>query len=292
MVAIAFIGMSLAWSVSWFAMKLQADSFLPPELSVFYRFFFATILMFILCFFSKQRMLLKRNEVPYLIIIGLCNFCLNFTIGYFAVKYIASGVMAVIFSLTIIISEIFSAYFDKRKIAKKVIISSLVGFFGLVLFILPIVKFSNDSKAIIGFLMTLSVTFIFSFGSAVVSRNKKINQTPLYTSIAYGCAISSIFLFLFNVARGNEFGFDFSLSYITSLAYLVLVATVLAFICLFYLIQNIGSTRANYTALVYPAIALIISSFFEDLSFNFLSFVGFGMIILALIIEFLPNRAR
>lgn len=290
MVALAFVLMSLAWSVSWFAMKLQADSFLPPELSVFYRFFFAAILMFILCFITKQRMLLKRQEMPYLLGIGLCNFCLNFLIGYFAVKYVASGVMAVIFSLAIIISEFFSAYFEKRKIEKKVILSSFVGFCGLALFVLPLVKLSQDSKIVIGLLMTFAMTCIFSFGSALVSRNKKINQTPLYTSIAYGSGIGAFFLFIFNVIRGNEFGFDSSLNYVLSLSYLVLIATVLAFICLFYLIQNIGSTKANYTALVYPAIALIISSFFEDLAFNFLSMIGFALIISALLIEFLPNR--
>jgi drug/metabolite transporter (DMT)-like permease len=290
MIALAFIGMSLAWSVSWFAMKMQADSFLPPELSVFYRFFLAAILMFILCFISKQRMVLKQKEIPYFIAIGLCNFCLNFAIGYFGVKYIASGAMAVIFSLSIITSEIFSAFLDNRKIERKVLISSLVGAGGLAFFVLPLIKISQDSRIIIGIFMSLAMMMVFSFGSAVVSKNKKINQTPLYTSIAYGSLIGSFFILLFNLARGNEFNFDFSPNYIFSLLYLVVIATVLAFICLFYLIQRIGSAKANYTALVYPALALVVSSFFEDFDFNFFSLIGFLMIISALLIEFLPSK--
>lgn len=290
MIALAFVTMSLAWSVSWYAMKLQAQSFVTPELSVFYRFFAAAILMFLLCFIFKVRARAKRGEWKYFIAIGLCNFCLNFLIGYFAVRYIASGVMAVIFSLSIITSEFFSAFLEKRKIERKVLISSLLGTIGLIFFIAPLVKISMDNKIIIGFFMTLSMMVIFSFGSALVAQNRKINQTPLYTLIAYGSGIGAAFLLLINLIRGNQFVFDFSPSYIISISYLVLIATVLAFICLFYLVQTIGSARANYTALVYPVIALGISVFLENVTPNFYSLIGVVIIIFALLLEFMPKK--
>lgn len=290
MIALAFIAMSLAWSVSWYAMKLQTQSFIPPELSVFYRFFFAAILMFALCFIFKVRVRAKQGEWKYFIAIGLCNFCLNFLIGYFAVRYIASGVMAVIFSLSIITSEFFSAFLQRRKIERKVLVSSLLGTIGLIFFIAPLVKISLDNKIIIGFFLTLLMMVIFSFGSALVAQNRKINQTPLYTLIAYCSSIGSCFIFLINLARGNEFIFDFSPTYVASLSYLVLIATVLAFICLFYLVQTIGSARANYTALVYPVIALGISVFLENVALNLYSLIGVALIIFALLLEFLPNK--
>jgi len=291
MIALAFIAMSLAWSVSWYAMKIQTQSFVSPELSVFYRFFAAAILMFLLCFIFKVRTRAKASEWRYFIIIGFCNFFLNFLIGYFAVRYIASGVMAVIFSLSIITSEFFSAILEKRKIERKVLISSLLGTIGLVFFIAPLVKISFNHQIIIGFFLTLLMMIIFSFGSALVAKNRKINQTPLYTLIAYCSSIGAGFLLLINLIRGNEFIFDFSPSYIVSLSYLVLIATVLAFICLFYLVQTIGSTRANYTSLVYPIIALTISVFLENVALNFLSIVGILFIIAALLLEFMPRGA-
>lgn len=290
MIALAFIAMSLAWSVSWYAMKLQTESFISPEISVFYRFFISAILMFMLCFIFKVRMRIKASEWRYFVAIGLCNFCLNFLIGYFAVNYIASGVMAVIFSLSIITSEFFSAFLQKRKIERKVLISSLLGTFGLLFFISSLVKISMDSKVIIGFFLTLLMMIIFSFGSALVAQNRKINHTPLYTLIAYCSGIGAAFLLLINLARGNKFAFDFSPSYIISLSYLVLIATVLAFICLFYLVQTIGSARANYTALVYPVIALIISVVLENLTLNFYSIIGVALIIFALLLEFMPKN--
>ena len=54
----------------------------------------------------------------------------------------------------------------------------------------------------------------------------------------------------------------------------------------FYLIQKIGSAKANYTALVYPMLALATSAYFENFVFNIFNLVGFALIIVALAIEF------
>lgn len=295
MILLAFIGMSLAWSFSWFAMKLQVDSFLPLELSVFYRFALTSLSMFALCFVSKQRLALTKKEVPFFFFIGLSNFFLNFLIGYYAVKFIPSGVIAVTFSLSIISSEIISSFIDKRKMEKKVLISSAIGFVGLAFFIFPSLKFSENSdmmRTLIGFALSLVMMVIYSGGNVLVGKNRKINSTPLYTSIAYGSGFGAVFLLAINLIEGNQFAFDFSAKYLFSLGYLVIFASVIAFICLFYLIQKIGSAKANYTALIYPALALVVSSFFENFQFNALNVIGFFMIISALAIEFMPTDHR
>jgi len=276
-------------------MKLQIESIVPPELSVFYRIFFTSIIMFIICFITKQRVTISKKEFSFFIFIGIANFCINFLIGYHAVKFIASGMLATIFSLSIITSEIISSFIDKRKIERKVIISSLVGFIGLAFFILPMIKFDvHDDmiKTLTGVGLAIIMMIIYSLGNVLVGKNKKINKTPLYTSIAYGTGIGSFFLLLINLSQGNGFVFDFSSKYILSLTYLVLIASVIAFVCLFYLIQEIGSAKANYTALIYPVIALITSAYLENFHFNLLSGLGFVMIISALAIEFVQVKSR
>lgn len=289
MVLLAFIGMSLAWSFSWFAMKLQVDSSVPLELSLFYRFFLTSFLMFALCLIAKQRLWLTKKEIPYLFFIGFTNFFANFLIGYHAVAYIPSGAIATVFSLSIIISEIISSMLEKRKMDQKVIISSIIGCVGLSLFIIPMVEFSEDgdvTKILTGFALALVMVIIYSVGNVMIARNKKANATPLYTSIAHGTLVGSVLLLVINLMMKHEFVFENSAAYIGSLAYLVIIASVIAFICLFYLIQKIGSAKANYTALVYPAIALITSAYFENFHFNVLGIIGFGMIIVAIGIEF------
>ena len=291
MIITAFLGMCFAWSFSWFAIKLQSNSFIEPELSTFYRFLLTTILMIIICKISKQRCLIKKSELKLLPIIGLTNFSLNFLIGYFSVKFIASGIVAMIFSLSILTSEIISAIFNKHKIKKKIIISSIVGFVGLSIFILPSIDFNNNhnNDFLIGLALSILMMIIYSFGTVLVGINKEVNNTPLYTTITYCSGFGTIFLLVINLVKNNNFTIDYSLSYLGSLFYLVFISTILAFICLFYLIQKIGSTRANYTALIYPIIAIITSMFLENLKLNLVSVIGILMIISAIAIEFFYN---
>ena len=305
MILLAFIGMSLAWSFSWFFGKIQTLSILPIELSLFYRMFCGGLLMLLICFATKTRFIAKKQEIKYFLIIAVCNFSINFLLVYLAVSYIASGVAAVIFSLSIIVSEIISAIVEKRTISKKLIISGSIGFIGLVLFInqpiVDIFKHRNGNGALIGVALSILAMTIYSAGNVMVAVNRKRNQTPLYCLIANAMLIGSLVAFVINIYFGNFilanypvkpsllFGIlpmDLSNSYIYASIYMVIIATVFAFICLFYLVQRVGSTKANYTALVYPVVALITSYFYENFTFNMLTLCGFWFIILAIACEF------
>lgn len=292
MVPLAFIGMCLAWGFSWFAMKLQVSSTVPIEISVLYRFIAVAILMTLLCLVTKTRLKPFRTEYKYFLIIALSNFSLNFLIGYHTTNYIPSGMIAVIFSLSIITSEILKAIFDGKKIQKKIILSSIFGFIGLLFFIFPTIKFSENSSnfsIIYGFILAILMMIIFSIGNYLVEKNKQQNHTPLFTSIALASSISSIYLILINLFLGHKLVFDYSNSYIYSLIYQIFIASIVAFLCLYYLIQKIGTVKASYTALIYPIIALIISSFFEKFEFTILGTIGLFFILIALILEFFFN---
>lgn len=290
MLILAFIGMCLAWGFSWIAMKLQVESFVAPEISLFYRFFTVAILMTLLCLATKTRLKPFRTEWKYFALIALTNFCVNFIIGYHASKYIPSGIIAVIFSLSIIVSEVFKSFFEGKKIEKKIIISSLFGSLGLLFFVLPNINFKNkleNYNVLIGITLSLVMMTIFSLGNYIVEKNKKHNHTPLFTSITFGSGIGSFYLLIINLITNNQFAFDYSTKYIFSLIYQIIFASIVAFICFYYLIQNIGTVKANYTSLIYPIIALLVSSFYENFKFTFLGTFGLILIISALAIEFI-----
>lgn len=289
MTIIAFIGMCLAWGFSWIAMKFQVDSFLPPEISLFYRFFPVALIMTLLCLVTKKRLKPFKTEWRYFSAIAFCNFFLNFIIGYHATKFIPSGMIAVIFSLTIITSEIIKAIFDKKKIEKKIIIGGLIGSLGLIFFLYPHLKLNvtNIDRIIIGIVLGLIMMIIFSLGNYLVEKNKNHNHTPLFTAITFSASLSSLYFLVLNLVIGHQFTMDYSAKYILSLLYQIFFSSIMAFICLYYLIQKIGSVRANFTALIYPTIALITSSFFENFNFTIFGTFGLILIIIAIAIEFL-----
>lgn len=293
MTKLAFLGMCLAWGFSWFAMKLQAKSFVALEISLFYRFAAVAAIMIAISLIAKTRLKIHKGELPFFASIALTNFSLNFLIGYHASKMIASGMIAVIFSISIIVSEVFKSLFDGKKIEKNVILSGILGFSGLCFFVIPTLKFGNNSDfktTGIGLLLALSMMLTFSFGNYLAERNRRQNHTPLFTLITYCSGFSSLYFLVLNLILDNKFEFDSSLSYVGSLFYQIIFASILAFTCLFYLIQKIGASKANYTSLVYPTIALLVSAIYEDFQFTLLGTVGFAMIIFALAIEFIPYK--
>ncbi|MFZ9469663.1 MAG: DMT family transporter [Rickettsiales bacterium] len=293
MTLLAFIGMCLAWGFSWIAMKFQVQSFLPPEISLLYRFLPVSLIMFFLCVITKKRILPFKTEYKYFLSIAFCNFFLNFIIGYHASKFIPSGMIAVIFSLTIITSEIFKAIFDGKKIQKKIIISSSIGTIGLIFFIGPFLQFDNspNSQKILGFILGIFMMIVFSFGNFLVEKNRNQNHTPLFTAIAFYSGFSSIFLLILNLILQHNFEFDYSPKFVYSLLYQIFFSSIIAFLCLYYLIQKIGTVRANYTALIYPTIALIVSSFLENFTFTIFGTFGLILIIVAISIEFVNKNS-
>ncbi len=291
MIILAFIGMCFAWGFSWFAMKLQISTQLvAPEISLFYRFFAVSILMFAVSWFSKARLKLKKTELIYLLFIALCNFSVNFFIGYHATKIIPSGIIAVIFSLSVISSELIKSWLSGHKISKRIMLSGFIGTIGLAFFILPNVLHKNSSFSAIGFVYAFLMMLIFSFGNYLVACNNKKNHTPLFTTISFASAFGAGYFLLYSLIMGYQFNFDYSYSYVGSLIYQIFFASILAFICLYYLISQIGAAKANYTALVYPGIALLVSSFFENYQFQTISTIGFFLIIIALSLDFFYQK--
>ena len=62
---------------------------------------------------------------------------------------------------------------------------------------------------------------------------------------------------------GKPFSIDPSAAYVISLLYLAFFGSVVAFGCYLTLVGRIGADRASYATLLFPIIALIISTLFE-----------------------------
>ena len=69
-------------------------------------------------------------------------------------------------------------------------------------------------------------------------------------------------------------------SFYIALLYLAIFGSVVAFGCYMKLVQQIGSDRAAYVVLIYPIVALGVSTLFEDYQWTWLSAAGVILILL------------
>ncbi len=76
------------------------------------------------------------------------------------------------------------------------------------------------------------------------------------------------------VAMQESFVIDWSMSYLVSLAYLVIFGSIAGFGAYLTLLGRIGPHKAGYALVMFPVIALVISVFFEGLELSWNLFVA------------------
>ena len=111
--------------------------------------------------------------------------------------------------------------------------------------------------------MTLAIagTFIASLGNITSARNQKAG-IPVIPSNAFGMTYGAIVMFIIALISGKTMSFEANISYISSLLYLAIFGSVIAFGAYLTLIGNIGASKAAYVSVIAPVIALIISTIF------------------------------
>ena len=72
---------------------------------------------------------------------------------------------------------------------------------------------------------------------------------------------------------------DWSMPYIASLIYLSVFGSIIAFGAYLSLIGQIGADRAAYATVLFPIVALLISSVFEGFEWTALSLAGMALVL-------------
>jgi drug/metabolite transporter (DMT)-like permease len=79
---------------------------------------------------------------------------------------------------------------------------------------------------------------------------------------------------------GLPAGFDLTLSYLGAMLYLAVVSSILGFGAYLTLISRIGADRAAYTSVLFPTVALAVSTAFEGYRWTIEGGVGVVLILL------------
>jgi drug/metabolite transporter (DMT)-like permease len=139
-----------------------------------------------------------------------------------------------------------------------------------------IANFSLASGAGLGLLLALGGTASFSFGGLVAARNQAAGLS-VRGSTAWAMAYGTLLLSLFVVVRGARFTFDPAFAYVGSLLYLAVFGSVVAFACYFALLARIGPERSAYATVLFPIVALIVSTLFEGYQWTALALAGVAL---------------
>ena len=273
-----FLIVIICWSPTWYIIKFQLG-IVDPILSVAYRFFIASVILFCFTIITKRKMSFRLEDHFWFFLLGMNLFSLNYILFYIANQYLVSGIVAVCFSGLIFMNILNERVFFKIKATSKTYLASLIGLVGLfIIFNKEITNFTYSNKVHFGILLGIIATYFASLGNIVSLRNS-INSLPIISSLSYAMLYVSVFTFIISVILDKEINFDISFSYITSLLFLSIVGSVLAFTLYLKLIEHIGAGRAGYIGAILPVVALLISTYFEDLVWNQNIILGLPLLI-------------
>ncbi len=274
-----YLATVIIWGSTWIGIKMQLGV-VDPMVSVTYRFGLATFILLAWCKFRKLDMHYTAKQHLFMALQGMLLFGFNYLLFYIAELYINSGLAAVIFSTILLMNVVNSALFLKNPVESKVIVAGLFGLTGIVLVFQPeISSFSLENNGIRGILLCLAATFLASLGNITSAYNQKTNRLPIIQSNAIGMGYGSLTMLFVTIFSGKEFIIEMTPIYLGSLLYLAVFGSIIAFGCYLTLLGNIGAEKAAYSTLLFPIVALVIATVWDDYSWSISAGAGVLLIL-------------
>ena len=279
------------WGTTWIALKLQLGS-VPIPWSIAYRFALAAVVLFAwLALRGKLR--LPRREVRWLVAAqGLCLFCVNFICFLNASRTIASGLVAVVFSTATLWNALGARLVFRRTLTPAIVGGGALGLAGLLLMFWPeLARHGASADTWRGLAFALAGTLCFSSGNLLSARMQALGETPALTN-AWGMLVGTGVLAVGCVATGVAPAFDTSASYVGAWLYLAIPGSVIGFTAYLMLVGRLGPERAAYCTVLFPLVALAISSVVEDYRWTPPALAGLALVMVGNVLVFRKPAAR
>ena len=271
-----YVAVVFGWSTSWYPLSLQLGV-VAPEVSIFWRFLVSSLMMLAITALCGIRLRFEPGEHLRFLFLGMALFSTNFALFYNSSLYLASGLLAVILSMSSLINVVLVAAINRRPPPLLQMVAAIVGLVGLGLIFAP--EFKTLPTAGIAVAYGVLATFSFCIGNLLSSRSQQ-RGTPVLASTSWGMVYGTLFMGIIALLRGHPFIIDMSPSYLLSLAWLILVSSVMTFACYLSLVGRIGPGRAAYATVVFPIFALLISARYEGYEWSVAALAGLALVII------------
>lgn len=268
----------LIWGSSWLVIKFQLGV-VDPMVSVAYRFLLASAISWIYCRYSGLQLSFRLRDHGFMFLQGVSLFALNYWLFYISELTLTSGLAAVIFSTIVVMNMLNGVIFLKNRLELRVVIGAVLGLSGIILIFWPEVSdFETGSENLFAAALAVLATFLASLGNIASARNQR-EGIPVVQSNTYGMTYGAMLMLVLAWSTGHEFNFEFTVSYVSSLVFLSVFASIIAFWSYLTLLGRVGVERAAYATLIFPLVALGISTIFEGYQWTAYAVIGIVLIL-------------
>jgi drug/metabolite transporter (DMT)-like permease len=268
----------LFWGTTWIASK-QGVRYMPPLQLAGIRQFIGGVL-YVSFFLYKKEAWPKGKQWKTIIILSILNFALSNGLSTWGVKFISSGLGAIlnaVFPLWIVIIT----FFRGEKLARIAIVGLIISFSGVCVIFYDHLSDFLQPDFRFGILLSLIATISWAFGS-LYTKKKAATFNP-YFSLGLQMLLSSFILFAVTGATGTGVNI-LSIPAISwwSIAYLVIIGSVLTFIAYVYMLQKLPPEINSIYAYINPIVAVLLGAVIFGESLSMAIAIGGGITIFGL----------
>lgn len=268
----------LVWGSTWFAISFQLGS-VAEEMSVAYRFAIASACLFVFAKCEGRKLSIAPRLYTFVVAQGLLMFSIAYVLVYLSSNYVTTGLIALLYSLIVIFNGALERLFYGTPFDARLAAASAVGLSGTAFVFWPEVSsLSLANNVVIGIVWTLISVLIAALGNMAAIRNTA-KGIPVILINAHGMLWGAGLSIILGLLMGRPLGFSLEWPYLASLAYLALIGSCVAFGCFMALLKQIGAARASYASVLFPVVALLISTAFEDYRWTPAALTGVALIL-------------
>ena len=204
---------------------------------------------------------------------GALMFSSNFVLFLYGGQYLPSGLLAVVFSLVSILNLLLGAAFLGQPIMPRVAVGGVLGAAGIALLYSPQIAGGVQRGALLGLAFCLAGTLSFCAGNLVSTAIQR-RGVPLLAATAWGMTYGVVALAAIVLVRGQPLIVEWTPRYLGATLYLALFASVVAFASYLTLLRRIGAARAGYATVLFPIVALAVSTLVEGYRWTLAAILG------------------
>lgn len=253
---IALCWVSFFWGTTWLASKEGVKHMPALQLAAIRQFIGG--FLYVAFFLFKKTPWPKGKQWKAILILSLLNFVFSNGLSTWGVKYISSGLGAIIGSMVPIWIVIIS-FFKGERITRLAVLGILICFGGVcIIFYEHLLDFIKPDFQF-GILLSIIATITWAFGT-LYTKKKAASFNP-YFSLGLQMTLSSIFLFILSSASGTNISLaEIPANSWWSIGYLVVVGSVLTFIAFIYALQNLPTALSSVYAYINPIVAVLLGA--------------------------------
>lgn len=252
----ALVWVSFFWGTTWLASK-EAVSKAPALQIIAIRQLIAGVL-YILYFIIKKHPWPKGKQWRVIIILSFLNFMISNALSTWGVKFISSGLGAIIgaiFPLWLVIITMFQG----KRLPKQASLGLLLGFGGVCIIFYEHIKDFINPDFTFGIILSLIATISWSFGT-LYTKQQAIHFNP-YFSLGFQMLISGIIVMCFATATGKVVSISsIPSSSWWSIGYLIIIGSILTFVAYIYSLQHLPTAFASIYAYINPIVAVLLGA--------------------------------